>query len=329
MTLDFESDQFLKLLTDALRAGPGSPQWHEAILRLQAGQEGAGGTDEYRLLCDARLALESGKEYRSVRPGARFTRRVMDAISAEGNRAPRRFSTANLIALIAGVLLLGTVAMFAYLLLASESHSGVQSEAIDALSAKLLGNVVASISMGSIPSPDWKLIGTLPVNFTGGMHPKPTTAKSHDIAAAGLVWQTPMPAETAFEVEATLKVSRSTDDLLPEVAISDSDDFSDENATSSHELVWLLQSGQGKVVLPSGRMDAQSQLSNGIHNPLTVRVRIDQQDAIVEMDGKRIWAGTNGLDGQKPRFIAVRLLRRGRDKQDPIAFQSVRVLTGQ
>jgi hypothetical protein len=329
MTLDFESDQFLKLLTDALRAGPGSPQWHEAILRLQAGQKGSGGTDEYRLLCDARAHLESGKEYRSVRAGPGFTRAVMEGIAAQGAASPKRISTANLIAAIAAALLMGTMAMVIYLLVANGTHPDVQAEAIDALSSKLLGNAVASLSLDSTPPPDWKVVGKLPLNFSEGMHAKPTAAKSHQVAAGGLVWQTPMPADAPFEVEATIKVNRSTDDLIPEVAVSDSDDFSDANATSSHELVWLLQSGLGKVILPSGRMEAQSELGRGAHDALTVRVRLDQHNAIVEMDGKRVWAGASGLNGDKPRYIAIRLLRRGNDRQDQLWFQSVRVLTAE
>ena len=57
--LDFESDDFLSLLTDALRAGPGSPPWHEALQRLRAG--GIQHADEYRLLVTAREHLESGR----------------------------------------------------------------------------------------------------------------------------------------------------------------------------------------------------------------------------------------------------------------------------
>jgi hypothetical protein len=326
MTLDFESDQFLKLLTDALRAGPGSPQWHEAILRLQAGQEGAGGADEYRMLCEARTHLESGKEYRSVRAGPNFTRSVMDAITAEGTPRPRRFSTVNIIAVTAAVLLIGAVAMFIYLLMASGNHSEVQGEAIDSLSAKLLGNAIASLSFDQAPSADWKLVGRLPLDFTGGMRPKPVVDKSHDVAAGGVVWQTPMSADTPFEVEATLRVNRSTEDLLPEVAVSDVNDFSDEKVTASHELVWLLQSGQAQVIAPSGRIEAQSD-AKGAHAALTIRLRLDQQTAIVEMDGKRIWAGACGLSPDKPRFIAIRLLRRGYNKQDQLSFQAVRVLT--
>ena len=45
---DVEKDPFLVLLSDALRAGPGSPQWHDAVAALR--QKGLDGTDEHRLL---------------------------------------------------------------------------------------------------------------------------------------------------------------------------------------------------------------------------------------------------------------------------------------
>jgi hypothetical protein len=326
--LDFEADQFLKLLTDALRAGPGSPEWHEAILRLDAGGKGAAGVDEYRVLCDARAYLESGKEYRAVRAGPGFARAVMQAIDTQEMVRPRRFTTATVIAWVAGILLAGTVAAIVYLLAVGGSHTGAQSEAIEALASKLLGNSVASLTFDSQPSSQWKIVGNLPLEFGGGMRGKRTMASANTINTGGLLWKSPMSADTPFEVEAVLKVIHSTDDLLPEVAISDTDDFSAANATSSHELVWLLQAGEATVVLPSGRMDAQSDLGKGPIASVTVRMRVDQQNGIVEVNGKRIWSGSTGLALDKPRYVAIRLVRRGGDKSDQLSFQSVRVLTG-
>src|SRR3954471_10048772 len=76
-----EADPMFQLLTDALRAGPGSPEWHQAVGKLRAGGMEHG--DEYQMLIDAREHLESGKEYRSVRAGAGFTRKLLDGIDRE------------------------------------------------------------------------------------------------------------------------------------------------------------------------------------------------------------------------------------------------------
>src|SRR5437773_747365 len=64
-----ESDPLFTLLTDALRAGPGSPEWHQAVARLR--EDGANGSDEYKLLQTAREHLESGRDFRAVRAGWR------------------------------------------------------------------------------------------------------------------------------------------------------------------------------------------------------------------------------------------------------------------
>jgi len=82
----FDSDQFLKLLTEALRAGPGSPEWHEAVNQLKTSS--LADADEYRMLINAREHLESGRDYRSIRAGPEFTRKVMRAIDEEAAQRP-------------------------------------------------------------------------------------------------------------------------------------------------------------------------------------------------------------------------------------------------
>src|SRR5437867_11713133 len=103
----FDSDQFLKLLTEALRAGPGSPEWHEAVNQLK--NSSLAEADEYRMLVNAREHLESGRDYRSIRAGAGFTRKVMAAIDEESTSARQSAAppSATMIALLAaaGILL--------------------------------------------------------------------------------------------------------------------------------------------------------------------------------------------------------------------------------
>src|SRR5213082_2776894 len=94
--LDFESAQ-LELLTEALRAGPGTPQWREAVALLEA----VPGADEFKLLYAARERLASGRQYREIRAGAGFTSKVFDALDQEqGAAAPRGFPSANVIVAI-------------------------------------------------------------------------------------------------------------------------------------------------------------------------------------------------------------------------------------
>jgi hypothetical protein len=64
-SMDLESEQFMTLLTDALRAGPGSPEWHQAVGALRA-SGGAKGADEMQMLVRAREDLESGRGLRRM-----------------------------------------------------------------------------------------------------------------------------------------------------------------------------------------------------------------------------------------------------------------------
>ena len=101
---NMETDPFFTLLTDALRAGPGSPQWHDAIASLR--QQGLEGADEHRLLIEARENLESGREFRAVRAGPGFTRKLMSEIEKEPAGGHKNgIPTATLIAIICGLLI--------------------------------------------------------------------------------------------------------------------------------------------------------------------------------------------------------------------------------
>src|SRR5438046_8430289 len=95
----FDSDQFLKLLTEALRAGPGSPQWHEAVNQLKTSS--LADADEFRMLINAREHLESGRDYRSIRAGAGFTRKVMSAVDEEAAAQAPSPPSAGIIAIVA------------------------------------------------------------------------------------------------------------------------------------------------------------------------------------------------------------------------------------
>src|ERR1044071_7992298 len=106
----FEADQFLKLLTDALRAGPGSPQWHEAVNQLK--NSSIADADEYRMLINAREHLESGRDYRSIRAGPEFTRKVMRAIDKDAAHTPSGPS-AGIIAIVATIGIIAIVTIVA------------------------------------------------------------------------------------------------------------------------------------------------------------------------------------------------------------------------
>src|SRR5215204_5175060 len=108
-----ESDPFLTLLTHALRAGPGSPEWHQAVGKLRG--EGADGSDEYKLLAAAREHLESGRDFRAVRAGPGFTSRLLTRI--DGESATRSgVPTANVIMIVSALAIVAALGAVALLL---------------------------------------------------------------------------------------------------------------------------------------------------------------------------------------------------------------------
>src|SRR4051812_4481841 len=114
-TIDLQSDEFMTLLTDALRAGPGSPEWSQAVKTLRASDQNV---DEFTLLSQAREHLESGKDYRSVRAGPGFTRKLLAGIDEEA-KGTGGVPTAGIIALLAAGTLLVIVAIIGVMFLKS------------------------------------------------------------------------------------------------------------------------------------------------------------------------------------------------------------------
>src|SRR4051812_33107952 len=152
-TLDFESDQFLRLLTEALRAGPASPEWHQAVARLRT--EHSAQIDEFKLLVAARQHLESGKEYRSVRAGPEFTRKIMTSLEAEEPAIARRHTQvpkATIIAIISAALMIGVVALFVWFLIPGKNEAPI---AIDALANTYFSEPAMSASFDTPLDPQW------------------------------------------------------------------------------------------------------------------------------------------------------------------------------
>src|SRR5437762_5700641 len=120
--LDFESDQFLTLLTEALRAGPGSPEWHDAVGRLTSATSveprlrDVKNANEYQLLIRARQDLESGREYRAVRAGPGFTRRLMQTIDDGGGAQRQVTPVTTWIAMFSGAILVIAAGFIIYLI---------------------------------------------------------------------------------------------------------------------------------------------------------------------------------------------------------------------
>src|SRR5215211_3386908 len=171
-----ETDPMFQLLTDALRAGPGSPEWHQAVTKLRAGGMEYG--DEYQMLIEAREHLESGKEYRSVRAGAGFTRKLLDGIDKEeppGGSTLGWLPTANLIAALSALAILAVLAVVVYKLWPRETPGG-GGPTITELESAFFPTQVAAATFdeppgtasgnGADPPAGWASIGQLKLETT-------------------------------------------------------------------------------------------------------------------------------------------------------------------
>ncbi|MDB5297111.1 MAG: hypothetical protein JWO31_3094, partial [Phycisphaerales bacterium] len=161
--------------------------------------------------------------------------------------------------------------------------------------------------------------------------PAGSPAAADAVGGAVLISQ-PVPADEPFAVVVQLKPGRPADDLIVQVFVSAAEDFSPDKATSSNELVWLLQGSRQKVVagdrmeVDAPRPDAAGK-PDGKGDPLVVRLVVGKQLAVVSTGAQRLWAGPSGL-AAKPRTVGVRYIRLDGTKPagDPPVVQSIRVL---
>ncbi|MGE5607822.1 MAG: hypothetical protein ACM359_01080 [Bacillota bacterium] len=319
----FEADELLKLLTDALRAGPASPQWHEAVTRLRT--TGSTDADEYRLLMTARQHLESGREYRSVRAGPGFTRKVMDGIEQEASRH-LAMPSANIVAILATVGILAIIVVIAILL----SRSTPPRPTPQDLVATYFGTTAVSTDFSQgIPS-QWRKFGIEPValpfekSLRGGF----SKESEKDYHGGGIVAVTPFAADQPFAVEATIRMAKPTSLVDLRVFVTEDPAF-DQNreATSPREFAVDLINGQLSVFTSDGTSAPQTLTVDSSRGPVYLLIKMDREFAVVEADGKQLYAGPHGLSTAKSRWPGIRFLAKGSEQSlDDVTVQSVRIL---
>lgn len=318
--IDTENDPFLILLTEALRAGPGSPQWRDALAQLPVDGESG---DEYRRLIDARETLESGREYRSVRAGAGFTRKVMSELEAAPVASSSKFKLATIIACFSAIVILGLVGLAVYELYPRTAHED-STQALNELASTFLPTELSATNFDQTVIPTgWREIGSLPIHSASGLKAGDASVPADDYAGGGIVLATNVSSTKPVALQASIKVDKAGDDLIPQVFASTDSQFSSDRATSSQEMVWQLQGAKQKVVV-NGAVMQEAALDS--KNPHLVRLVLKGDLAVVECDGKRIWSG-HSLLGEKPRYLGVRFIRTGQAAGADVTIQSLKVLT--
>ena len=311
----------MNLLTDALRGGPGTPEWNQAVKALRASDQNV---DELTLLCSARERLESGKEYRSVKPGIGFTRKVLQGLDGQGDA--RGISTANIIAFIAAGAILCVVIGVGVLL---SRGPGKQNPQIDELTRQIMGTKVLSNTFpkdtddkNPYSTPDgWKAIGALPLTVRNnslnpmllatGETTKPSETQKYLVG--GIITSAEFPADEALEVDMQIHLNtKSAPDEIFELFIAD-EPITSENANGGHVIALSITGKESRVFLADGKPAPKSdRLLTKTEIP--IKLLLNREFAVIEVEGQRLYAGVNMLSPGNMRKVGIRFRHHLDDK---------------
>ncbi len=224
--------------------------------------------------------------------------------------------TAAIIAVLASIGIIAALGWTGYHLMPREG--GSHSSGGDVAALYFPTELADAKFSGAVPA-GWRVIGSLPLDSTGGLRP----IAGGQTAGGGIVLSTPISPDEPFAFEVELKASHLSDNLVAQIFVSTSGDFSEDRATSSHELLWSLRGKSQQVVLDGSVLPTTA----AALNPGTIRVRIimNREQAVVESNGKRLWAGPHGL-AASPRAPGVRFIRSAPDPKAAVQIQSAKVL---
>jgi hypothetical protein len=308
-TTSAESDPFFQLLTDALRAGPGSPQWGEAMAQLRDG--GVEGADEYGLILRAREDIELGRDYRKISAGPEFTRKVLSAVEQEGKRSSG-VPTATIVAILAGLVILGVIITVIVIMSRGGGDArNTQQQAIEHLDAvNFASNVSSAQFRGSVPA-GWRAVGPLPLNTADGLRAG-ASEKGAKPVVGGVVTSDALPADQAFALDVEFDLPEHNTGGPVQISVSDASDFS-QNPAGAHEVVLTIRDEHatldvaGKTVSLPGTIRATPKGGS----TLKVSLRVERDVMIADVGGRRLYAGPHGLPAEKARYAGVRFIRAG------------------
>ncbi|HEX8323059.1 MAG TPA: hypothetical protein VF595_04020 [Tepidisphaeraceae bacterium] len=305
MDTAFDTDPMLKLLTDALRRGPGSPEWHRAVgaLRDVTTPE----ADEYKLLITARERLESGRAYREVRAGPAFTRELFGRIDAPAEQG-RRISAASFVRLLCLLTLVGVIAM-GVMWVAQAKTADAQ-----ALSNRLFITPVRSWSFATMPS-DLRTAGPLPLEVRNS-ELRPGGGDTNAPTGGVVYADEPLNLTSGACVEMRIDYEPTTTSV--QLSLAAKTDAVGPLASLGQELSLVCDAGGVRLSSASASTTSRS-LTPGSH---LLRIKVLGDAAVAEVDGQVIWSGTQTLG---PRaYAAVRFVRDGR--AGDVGVRSLRVL---
>lgn len=300
---EFETDQMLKLLTEALRRGPASPQWHEALEQLR--HSGAQDADDYRLLMTVRQRLESGQTYRQVRAGPGFTRDLFQKIAAVSESANNRGRTAVCIALICAAVLIGSIAIILQMMTNGQTPSVESSK----LAQTLFVSSVRQWDFNSEMPEEVLISGALKLQVQDGLR----AARQDATADATVTSPESLDLSTAVCVEAQVQF-QPNQDVRIEIGVAP------ENTLAAAGGVSILLQDKGFVVTQGQTFTIDRSLQSASY---TVRIKLDASHAMIDVNGQPVWSGTHTVESPVNAFI--RLYKDGKRVGDS-RVKSLRIL---
>ncbi len=312
--LDIESDPFLMQLTDALRAGPGSPEWHTAVTKLR--KDGVQGSSEHAMIVAVREHLESGKEYRTVRAGPGFTRRLMDRIDEEAASKHRSWPLATIIAIVGGFVVVALIAALVYVI--SPNSEAERTAELAGLRSGAFGQTVAQASFDGGSLTNWQESGgeQVKLDTAAGLRPATTQPSKQYMNAVLSTTSTVRPNERAvFEV---LVAQPSDPTLIVQLFVEEKQ----LDASRPEELAWTLQNGEAQVALPDGRFaNSGTKFSAGKEGSL-VRIAVGPTMTVVTSGGRELYAGSHFLSATNLRAFGIRFLTKGGRAGDGVVLSA-------
>lgn len=307
MEAAFEADDLLKLLTDALRRGPGSPQWQQAVQRVA--DPNLPDRDEYKLLIMVRERLESGKPYREVRAGQGFTRNLFSKIEAgDEPRSARRTVLPLAVALVSLVVLVGAIGVLLHWLSRSTGDMA-------GLSRQLFITPVRQWDFTKTMPADLDRVGSLPLEIRGdALRPDRGPPPAYPPVGAAFA-KVPVDLTQSVCIEAQVNFG----DGPGSAGIFAGATPPAATGLGASEL--SISCGAGDVIAGWSKAAAAPPrpVAPGMH---TLRLKISPSTAVAEIDGQLIWSGPHDLGPSA--VIGVRLTKPARGQEPGV--QSLRVL---
>ena len=319
--LNIDTEQFQQMLAEALRAGPVSPLWRQAVDTLKAAGESG---EELALLCKARERLEGGRAYRSIRAGNGFTRKLMARLDETDQMTGRGVSSASFITAMAVLVILSVVGGLAWMLFSpvQDNEGKVDLRSVYFVTTALSEDFDQKIGDG------WQAVGSIPLVAQKGLRlqlPRPFT---QEIAGGGLLCPLELSPRVPVTIETTIEGASNKSRVLAEVFVTDTPTFSSDRGVSDRELKCQIDASGSRVGLPDGRgvVAASHPAGPTVNKPITIRIRLSRDKCIIEQDGVVVWSGEHQLLQDRPRRFGVRLLAQRNANSADVAIRSIRLM---